>query len=65
MTAKNAPLPQLDPLRRYDVSTSLALLGISRKQLYDDIKAGKLAIIKHGRRTFVPGTEIARLSRVA
>lgn len=65
MTANNAPLPPLDPLRRYDVPTTLAYLDISRKTLYDDIKAGKLAIIKHGRRTYVPGSEIARLSRVS
>lgn len=61
--AKTTSLPALDPLRRYDVPASLAYLGISRKQLYDDIKTGKLSIIKHGRRTFVPGSEIARLSQ--
>lgn len=65
MSTKNLALPALDPLRRYPVPEALAYLGISRKTLYDDINAGKLAIIKHGRRTFVPGSEIARLSRVA
>lgn len=73
-----APLGALDPLRRYPVSSALELLGYGRKRLYEDIKAGRLKVIREGvklrtlrdgrvievaGRTFVPGAEIARLSQ--
>lgn len=57
-------LPRLDLLRRYSVMEAMAYLGISRKHFYDKIAAGELKVIKDGRRTFVSGAEIARLSRV-
>lgn len=57
-------LPPLDPLRRYTVEQTLAYLGISRKTFYEDVGTGRIATIKHGRRTFVPASEIIRLSQV-
>lgn len=57
-------LPALDPAQRYTVEEAIRYLRSSRRTIYDDINAGRLAVIKHGRRTFVPGSEIARLSRV-
>jgi len=58
-----APLAPIDPLRRYDVATTLRYLGISKPTLYNDIKAGRIRRIKHGSRTFFSGAEIARLSQ--
>ena len=63
MSTKNLPLPQLDPLRRYPVEQALAYLGISRKRFYDNVKNGRIKIIKDGRRTFAPGSELQRLSQ--
>lgn len=64
MSASPAPLPQLEPLRRYDIPTTLALLGISRRHFYQSVKAGRIKMVKDGRRSFCPGSEIARLSQV-
>jgi hypothetical protein len=79
MAKKAFPLGPLDPLRRYSVEQALQFLGVSRKRLYDDIKAGRIQTIGEGNphprktrngreylrigRRFVPGAEIARLSR--
>lgn len=57
-----APLAALDPLARYSIAETLRRLGISKPTLYADIKAGRIRTIKHGRRRFCPGSEIARLS---
>jgi hypothetical protein len=59
-----APLPQLERLRRYNIPTTLALLGVSRKRFYEHVKAGRIRIIKDGRRSFCSGSEIARLSQL-
>jgi excisionase family DNA binding protein len=58
------PSALLDCSRRYRIDDAAAYLGISRAKLYVDIRAGKLVTIKDGKRHFVPGSEIARLSRV-
>jgi len=60
-----APLlrPPVDEKQRYTVNEALALLRISRAWLYSKIDAKELAVIKDGRRTYIPGAEIARLSR--
>jgi hypothetical protein len=77
-TQVRAPLGALDPLRRYPVPTALEYLGYSRKRFYEDVRSGritpiregvKLRTLKDGRvievagRTFIPGSEIARLSQ--
>jgi predicted site-specific integrase-resolvase len=64
MATTASPLPLIDPLRRYDVNTALALLGISRKTFYEDIRDGRIATIKDRKRRFVPGSEIVRRSAV-
>lgn len=56
-------LAPLDTLRRYSVETAAAYLGISRARVFARIRSGEVTTIKDGRRTFVPGSEIARLSR--
>lgn len=58
-------LQPLDLAQRYSIEEAIAYLRSSRKTLFDDIKAGRLATIQEGKRRFVPGTEIARRSRVA
>jgi hypothetical protein len=72
--SNNAPLPPLDHAQRYDISTAIRYLRTSRKSIYQAITAGDLKTITVGtRRTkrgvvagrrWVPGSEIARLSRV-
>jgi excisionase family DNA binding protein len=57
-----APLPLLDANRRYSVADALAYLGISKPTLYKGIRAGEVRVIKHGRRSFIPGSELVRLS---
>lgn len=54
-------LEPLDPARRYDVPTACRYLGISRPWLYRKVERGDLKLIRDGRRTFVAGTDIARL----
>lgn len=62
MNRTKIPLPPLDPLQRYSIPETIDYLRSSRKTVYDLINAGQLRVIKSGRRTFVPGAEIARLS---
>lgn len=57
-----ANLPPLDPLRRYSMNEGAARLSISRAHLYTLVTRGDLRTIKDGKRRFIPGTEIARLS---
>lgn len=57
-------LPPLDERQRYSIEEAIAYLRSSRKTLFDDIKQGRLATIKEGKRRFVPGSEIARRSQV-
>ena len=67
-TSNPAPAPEplgpLDPLRRYTVEDAMRYLGISRFTLYADIRENRIQTIKDRKRRFVPGSEIARLSRV-
>jgi hypothetical protein len=58
------PIAPLDPLRRYRIDDAAAYLGISRAQLYIDIRSFKIATIREGKRHFVPASEIVRLSSV-
>lgn len=56
------PLAPLDPLQRYTVEEAIAYLRSSRASVYHDISEGRLAVIKEGARTYVPGSEIVRRS---
>ena len=58
-------LPPVDANRRYDISTACAYLGISRVRLYSKLKVGEIRPLKDGGRTFIPGSEIIRLSTFA
>jgi len=59
---KPNPPPALDPLQRYSVPEANALLRQSNARTYQQIKAGELGVIRVGGRTYIPGSEIARLS---
>jgi len=58
------PLGLLDPLRRYSIEQAIAYLATSRFTIYKMIRDGKLRVLKDGRRTYCPGSEIVRLSSV-
>lgn len=55
-------LPALDLNQRYAVEEAAAYLRQSRAKTFNDIRDGKLAHLKDGRRTYVPGWAIARCS---
>lgn len=57
-----APLPAVDPNQRYSIPEAEQYLRISRSELYLRIQRGSLRAIKDGRRTFIPGSEIVRVS---
>jgi hypothetical protein len=59
---KPSPPPALDPLQRYSVPEANSLLRQSNARTYQQIKAGELGVIRVGGRTYIPGSEIARLS---
>jgi hypothetical protein len=54
----------VDPNQRFSLTEAAALLRQSESQTYVDMKAGNLRVIREGRRTYVPGTEIVRRSRL-
>jgi excisionase family DNA binding protein len=58
----NIVLPPLDKQRRYTVEQALLYLSTSRVTLYKLIHAKKIKAIKEGRRTYIPGSEIVRVS---
>ena len=57
------PLPPLDLNQRYNIEETNAYLRQSRAKTYQDIKDGKLSIIKDGKRTYVSGHVIAARSK--
>jgi hypothetical protein len=62
MTKPRMILQPLDRAQRYSIDETIAYLRSSRKTVFDDIREGRLATIKEGKRRFVPGSEIARRS---
>jgi hypothetical protein len=58
-------LPPLEPHRRYTIPDASALLSQSRAKTFADLRDGKLASIRDGRRRYIPGTEIIRRSTLA
>jgi excisionase family DNA binding protein len=63
MRNQQQALAPLDERQRYVVDEACGYLRLSRARLYEKIAAGEITVFKDGRRTYVPGTEIARLSR--
>lgn len=66
--AKGAPIrPLLAPVdlaQRYTIAEAISYLRISRASIYKAINSRRIRVIKQGKRTFVPGSEIARLSQL-
>lgn len=60
-----APLPPFDPQLRYPVERAAEYLSVSRAHIFTRIKNGDIATIRDGRRVYVPGSEIARLSSLS
>lgn len=61
------PCPTLAPLdiqQRYTVAESALYLRSSLWSVFRDIREGRLTVIREGARTFIPGSEIARRSRI-
>jgi hypothetical protein len=54
----------VDPNQRYPIPVANALLGQSNSKTYEDIAAGRLKVIKDGRRSYIHGSEIIRRSAV-
>ncbi len=55
-------LPPIDPQQRYTIHEGIAYLRSSRKTFYEDVRAGRVKLIKDGRRSYVHGTELIRRS---
>lgn len=58
-----APLPPLDLLQRYSLDEASRYLRQSRAKTFQDIRDGRLEVLKDGRRTYVSGEVIAAKSR--
>lgn len=63
-SADKRALAAVDVAQRYTIAEAVSYLRISHASIYKEINARRLRIIKNGKRTFVPGGEIARLSRL-
>jgi excisionase family DNA binding protein len=64
MQTDHRHLPPLDANQRYTIDEAAAFLRISRVHLYANVKAGKLRLLKDGRRSFIPGAQIVAASQV-
>jgi hypothetical protein len=59
-----APPATIDTNQRYSLAETHAILRQSPAKTFKDIKAGELRVIREGQRTFVPGSELIRRSRL-
>ncbi len=55
-------LPPLDVFQRYTITQTSWYLKQCESKTFADIKAGRIKTIKDGRRTYIPGSEIAARS---
>lgn len=62
---KQKRLAPVDSNQRYEIPEASAYLRQSDAKTYNDIKQGKLAVIRDEGRTYVPGSEIIRRSTLA
>lgn len=56
-------LPPVDPRQRYTLDEAAEYLRVSKTRLYEYMRAKTIAVIVDGKRTYVPGAEIERLSQ--
>jgi len=59
-----SPLPPLDEAQRYSIAEAERYLRLSHDSVYQRIRDGRLRVIEDGGRRYIPGSEIARLSRL-
>lgn len=45
----------------YGIADGASAIGISRAHMYELIKAGRVRVVKIGRRSIIPATELERL----
>ena len=57
------PANPVDLNQRYTIPEACGYLATSHTSLYARILAKELAVIREGKRVFIPGSEIARLSQ--
>lgn len=60
-----SPPATIDSNMRYSLAETCAILRQSPAKTYTDIAAGNLKVIRDGRRTYVPGSELIRRSTLA
>jgi hypothetical protein len=58
-------LAPIDANARYPIDLALVYLDCSRRQFYADVKAGRIRLLKFGRRSYAPGSELVRLSTLS
>ena len=59
-SANGAEITQIEPLA-YSIKNALFVLGISRTLLWKSISKGHIKVVRLGRRTLIPASEIKRL----
>jgi Helix-turn-helix domain len=63
-SADRRTIAPVDVAQRYTIAEAVSYLRISHASIYKEINARRIRVLKHGKRTYVPGSEIARLSRL-
>ncbi|GEM_PF-4842180 len=61
---KGSVLLPLDISQRYSIEEAARYLRTSRWSVFQLLKNNQIQRIKQGKRTFIPGSEIARLSTI-
>lgn len=61
---KPTPPTSIDPTQRYSLAEASAILRQSTGKTFQDMREGRLAVIREGRRTYVHGSELIRRSAI-
>jgi len=59
------PLPPIDQNQRYTIPEAAEYLRCSQAYVYQKIASGKVQTLKDGRRTYIHGSELIRVSGAA
>jgi excisionase family DNA binding protein len=62
---KIVPSRPPSPIERYTIDEACAYLRCSPAKIFPQIADGTIRVIREGRRTYVPGSEIVRLSTLS
>ena len=63
--ASISPLPPIDERRRYPIPVGADYLGCSNSYVFKLMREKRIQVIRDGGRTYIPGSEIVRLSTIA